>query len=149
MSVHLFNVAVVTDTDTTACGFCPTSSRCVNDEPPSTRYWTETLGAAGSREESPTALSTSLIFLPVQPQERGDRECHRGRVKWSQLVANRFFLAGWQEVLGLCRCPTLPIRTAACMLQVARPLPQASCPRCGVWPCILSTAQLYQDEFSE
>lgn len=64
------NFSVVTDTRLVAVALSPPTALIAS--PRSTRYWTEKLEAAGSKEETLTSLSVSLIF-PPQPQARGDR----------------------------------------------------------------------------
>lgn len=129
----------------------PTCSQCVHNGTLGPRHLMEKPGAAGSRDEALTPLSVSLI-LPPACTSGGDRQI----MSWEERERDGHshsgdgsILPGWlQSVLGLCRRPGLPVRAPVCTLPSAVPFLRPRVLTAVSVLCILSTAQLRQDEFS-
>lgn len=114
----------------------PIFSYHINNETLGTRYLTEKLSTAGSRDETLTPLSVSLIFSPaVTATGRGRQIMSQGESASETVTAGgRSIPPGWREALGLCRRPGLPVRAPVCTPGSARPPARASCLRCGICP---------------
>lgn len=128
----------------------PIFSYHINNETLGTRYLTEKLSTAGSRDETLTPLSVSLIFSPaVTATGRGRQIMSRGRVRvrWSQPEADRFRLAGGKR-WAFAGAPDCPLELLCARRGQRVPLLGPRVFAAVSVLCILSRAQLHQDEFS-